>query len=70
MPNVTVEGPVIDGLGAKRTLAKEITDAMAKAYGLPKQAFVVIIKENPPQNVCVAGELLCDIIAAAEQEKS
>ena len=39
---------------------KEITDAVEKAYKLPRQAFVVIIKENSPENVGVGGELIID----------
>ncbi|HNV02512.1 MAG TPA: tautomerase family protein [Vicinamibacterales bacterium] len=60
MPNVHVDGPPIEDLGVKRALAREITDAMEKAYGYPRPAYVVIIRENRPENVSVGGELLCD----------
>ena len=60
MPNVYIEGPPIADLEVKRTLTREITDAMEKAYGIPRQAYVVIIRENSPENVCVGGELICD----------
>jgi 4-oxalocrotonate tautomerase len=62
MPTITVEGPPIKDLDRKRALTGEITDAVEKAYGLPKQALTVVIKENPPENVSVGGELLCDLI--------
>ena len=60
MPNITIEGPEIKNIEAKRTLVKEITDAVEKAYKLPRQAYVVTIKENPPENVGVGGELVLD----------
>lgn len=60
MPNINIEGPVIQDLGKKRTLVKELTEAAVKAYGLPKEAIVVLIKENSPENVGVAGELIID----------
>lgn len=59
MPNVYVEGPKLD-IDTKRRLAIEITDALEKAYGLPRQVYVVIIRENPPENVCVGGVMICD----------
>ncbi|MGA1871908.1 MAG: 4-oxalocrotonate tautomerase DmpI [bacterium] len=60
MPNITIEGPVIKDVNKKRTLVKELTDAAAKAYSLPQQTIVVLIKENSPENVGVAGTLLID----------
>lgn len=60
MPNITVEGPVIKELEKKRRLAKEMTEAAVKAYGLPEGVIVVLIKENPPENVGVGGQLLID----------
>ena len=60
MPNITVEGPAIKELEKKRTLAKEMTEAAVRAYGLPKEVIVVVIKENPPENVSVGGQLIID----------
>jgi len=60
MPNITVDGPRIADLDKKRGLVKEITEAAAKAYGLPQQVMVVLIKENPPENVGVGGRLIVD----------
>ena len=60
MPTATLDGPAIEDLEKKRELTRAITDAMEKAYGLPRQVYVVVIKENPPENVCVGGELVCD----------
>jgi phenylpyruvate tautomerase PptA (4-oxalocrotonate tautomerase family) len=44
----------------KRTLVAEITDTLEKAYKLLRNLFVVIIKENPPENVASVGELIVD----------
>ena len=60
MPNIDIEGPIIKGIEKKRILVKEITDAAAKAYSLPKEVFVVVIKENSPDNVGIGGKLLID----------
>ncbi len=60
MPNITVEGPKIKDIEIKRNFVKALTDAAAKAYGLPAQIMVVLIKENPPENVSVGGQLICD----------
>lgn len=60
MPVITVNGPKIDDLDTKRMLAKELTRAAHKAYGLPEAKIVVYIKENIPDNVAVGGELIID----------
>ena len=60
MPNITIEGPEIKDIGIKRTLVKELTRAAAKAYGLPEEIMVVLIKENRPENVGVGGRLIID----------
>lgn len=60
MPNVTIDGPSIKDLEIKRTLVKEITDALEKAYKIPRDAYVVIIKENLAENVGVGGKLSID----------
>jgi 4-oxalocrotonate tautomerase len=60
MPNAYIDGPKIADLEAKRALVKEVTDAMEKAYKFPRQAYVVTITENPPENVGVGGVLIAD----------
>ena len=62
MPNINVEGPTIKDIEKKKILVREITDAATKAYGLPRETIVVLIKENPPENVGVGGKLLIDRI--------
>jgi 4-oxalocrotonate tautomerase len=44
----------------KRKLAEGLTRVAAEAYGLPPDAIIVIIHENPPENVARGGVLLAD----------
>jgi len=60
MPIATIEGPKIEDVKTKRELVKEITDALEKAYKIPREAYVVLIKENSPENVGVGGKLILD----------
>jgi len=60
MPIITVEGPEIKDMEKKRALAEALTDAATNAYGLPRKAMVVLIKENSPENVSVGGHLIVD----------
>jgi len=60
MPNVTIDGPKIKEVEVKRVLVKEVTDALEKAYKLRREALVVVIKENLPENVGVGGKLIID----------
>ena len=60
MPTITVEGPPIKDLDSKRQLVKEMTEAATKAYRLPREIIVVVIRENPPENVGVGGQLIID----------
>ncbi len=60
MPNIEIEGPRLGDMDRKRKLVEKITDAVQEAYGLNREAFVVIIKENAPENIAVGGILLAD----------
>lgn len=60
MPDAKINGPVIKDVETKRVLVREITDALEKAYKLPREVYVVLIKENQPENVGVGGELIID----------
>jgi len=60
MPNITIDGPELKDIDAKRELVKSMTEAASKAYGIPKEAFVILIKESPPDNVAIGGTLLID----------
>ena len=60
MPIAMIEGPKIEDVKKKMELVKEITDALEKAYKIPREAYVVLIKENSPENVGVGGKLILD----------
>jgi len=60
MPNITIDGPKIENLEVKRNLIKEITVAVEKAYKIPKEYIIVVIKENLPENVGIGGILFSD----------
>lgn len=60
MPNIRIEGPAIKDIDKKRILVHEMTAAATKAYGLPEETITVVIKENSPENVGVAGKLIID----------
>ncbi|AIF68833.1 4-oxalocrotonate tautomerase [Palaeococcus pacificus DY20341] len=57
MPTVIVEGPKID-VEKKRELVRRITEVIKEVYEIPH--VTVLIKENPPENVGIDGELLLD----------
>ena len=66
MPNIYVDGPPID-VEAKRTFVKEVTDAAVNAFDIPAEGIIVVIRENPAENVSIGGCLLCD--ARAEMQE-
>ncbi len=57
MPTIMVDGPPID-VERKRRLVKKLTDVAVEVYGIPH--IVVLIRENPPENVGVEGQLIAD----------
>lgn len=61
MPIITVVGPAV-GIEEKRKLAKGLTDTASAVYGLPEDAIIVLIQENPPENVSRGGVLIVDRI--------
>ena len=57
MPTIIVEGPPIS-VEKKRELVKRLTEVASEVYGI--EHIIVLIKENPPENVGINGELLLD----------
>jgi len=57
MPVIRVDGPRID-LEQKRQLVKKLTDVAVEVYGI--EHIIVLIRENPPENVGLGGQLLAD----------
>jgi len=64
MPIANISGPHLT-VEKKRDLATRLTQTMSDVYGLPTSSIIVIIQENPPENVCVGGTLVCDRTSGA-----
>ncbi|MHC1592584.1 MAG: 4-oxalocrotonate tautomerase DmpI [Methermicoccaceae archaeon] len=60
MPVIAIDGPKIADLDVKRRLVRELTESAVKAYGLPREAITVLLREGTPENVSVGGTLICD----------
>ncbi len=60
MPIITLEGPPILEKAVRRSLVEELTRSAAKAYGLPEEKIIVLVRENAPDQVAVGGVLLAD----------
>ncbi|HHY99412.1 MAG TPA: 4-oxalocrotonate tautomerase family protein [Firmicutes bacterium] len=59
MPHISVDGPHLTR-EQKAELVREFTETASRVMKIPKEAFVVMIKENDPENVGVGGKLLAD----------
>lgn len=66
MPVITIEGPRIPDIDKKRRLVEEFTEAAVQAFGLNKDAIIVILHETSPECVASGGELICDRYALTE----
>ncbi|MHB0998924.1 MAG: 4-oxalocrotonate tautomerase DmpI [Armatimonadota bacterium] len=59
MPIITFDGGKLTK-EQKSELVCQFTDAAQKVTGIRREAFVVILRENDPENIGSGGELLCD----------
>ena len=59
MPVITIEASPLSH-EVKEKLAKALTDAASEITNIPKDAFVVIVKENPFENMAQGGVLLSE----------
>ena len=59
MPVITIEGPVLS-FEKKEKLAQEITQLASDIMNIPKDAYVVFIKENPYENMAQGGVLISE----------
>jgi 4-oxalocrotonate tautomerase family enzyme len=61
MPIITIDGPPIKEIEAKRRFVEALTDAMAEVYPrIDREHFVIIMRENRPENVASGGVLISD----------
>ncbi|MBQ7617505.1 MAG: tautomerase family protein [Desulfovibrio sp.] len=59
MPVVTLEAAKLN-YEQKKQLVAEFTETVARITGLPKTSIFVFLKENSPENIGVAGQLLTE----------
>ncbi len=69
MPIISIDGPAVPDLDRKREFVKTVTDAAVALFDLPRQAIVVLFRENTPDNVGVGGELLIDRFAKGSSDR-
>ena len=60
MPVITIEGPPIGNIDTRRKMVADLTSAAAGAYNMPPEKIIIMIRENKPDQVAVAGELISD----------
>ena len=59
MPVITLEAGKLNK-EQKSQLVKEFTETASKVMNVPKQAFIVLLKENEIDNIGVGGQLLSE----------
>jgi 4-oxalocrotonate tautomerase len=61
MPILTLEGPIIPDYEVKKKLVAKLTDALCESFPhIHREAFVVIIHENPAENIGSGGECISE----------
>ncbi len=61
MPVITIDGPALS-IEQKEKLAREFTQMASEIMNIPKDVFVVFIKENPYENMAQGGILISEKI--------
>lgn len=56
MPVVTVEASKNLSKETKKEMIENVSQVIADSYGLPIQTITMIIRENMPENIGVAGK--------------
>ena len=56
MPVVTVEASKNLSKETKKEMIENVSQVVADSYGLPIQTITMIIRENMPENIGVAGK--------------
>jgi len=61
MPILTLEGPIITDYSIKQKLVAKLTDVLCEMLPhIRREAFVVIIHENPAENIGSGGECISE----------
>lgn len=67
MPVITLEGAKISR-AQKEALIQRLTKTASEIMNIPEQAFVVLLKENDPDNIGTGGEVLTKVLAKQNQK--
>ncbi len=67
MPFIKLEAGSIDK-EKKEKLISEFTKIASETLGIPQEAFVVLIKENPMDNWGTGGKMLSKVLAEKENK--
>lgn len=59
MPTIIIEGPTLP-VAKKKALVASVTGIVSEIYEWPAERVIVIIHENPDENVARGGRLLSD----------
>jgi 4-oxalocrotonate tautomerase family enzyme len=59
MPVITIDGPVLS-FEKKEKLVKEVTQLVSDITSIPKEAYVIFIKENSYDNMGQGGILISE----------
>ena len=62
MPVITVDIATLDSRDKKAALVKALTDAASHTTGIPEEKFIVLLNEQPRDNIGVGGKLLSDLM--------
>ncbi len=60
MPFVSVEAWEGYSVQQKRDLVKGVTEAIVSAYGVPREAVRIVLRDLPKENIARGGILECD----------
>ena len=59
MPVITIDGPALS-FDKKERLSREVTQLVSDITNIPKDAFVIFIKENSYDNMAQGGILISE----------
>lgn len=59
MPVITIEAAKLNK-EQKKLLVTELTSSASTIMNVPESAFIVLVKENDPENIGFGGQLLAD----------
>ena len=61
MPHIVFDGPILTK-EQKKEIVEKFTEIASEVTKIPREVFIVMIKENDPDNVGVGGKLLSEMM--------